>query len=525
MSAAAATSDPGEPALAQRLAAALQTLAELVDPGVQADRLPRVQVQAQVQGLRRLSGGASQETWAFDLVLPGDLLPLILRRAPPGAQHRASGNPGLATEAVLIALAGQAGVPVPRVRHVLRPEDGLGEGFVMQRLAGETLGRRIAAAHRPVLTHQCGQALARIHRLALDELPPLRSVQPRSEVAHLRQWHAHHATLRPVFQLALRWLADHAPGDAPPVLLHGDFRNGNLMVDLHADGGALVGVLDWELAGQGDAMADLGWLMANPWRFGQPGRAVGGFGDETTLLAGYAAAGGAAPDPARLRWWQVLATLRWGVICESMAQAWMTGAEPVLEKAAIGRRASETEIDLLALLLPCPAGLVVALSGPGGPRTALHDGPQPDQLLAAVARFLREMAGRPPTPETDPTLAYQARVAANMLDIVRRQQANTPDDPAAEQQALRELLGSAEGDLPALPKLPKPSNLSNLPALQLRLVEAIASGAITPASHPGLAHWLWRCTLAKLAVDQPRYDTYQRCIAGPSASPPTSPRL
>lgn len=513
MSAAAAASAEGEPALAQRLAAALQRLVEPADPGVDAQPLPRVLVQARVQGLRRLSGGASQETWAFDLVLPSGVLPLILRRAPPGAQHRATGNPGLATEAVLIARAGQAGVPVPAVRHVLQAQDGLGEGFVMQRLPGETLGRRIAAAPRAVLTHQCGQALARIHGLTLLGLPPLRSVQPRSEVAHLRQWHARHGTLRPVFQLALRWLADHAPGDAPPVLLHGDFRNGNLMVDLQAEGGALVGVLDWELAGHGDAMSDLGWLMANPWRFGQPDRAVGGFGDLATLLAGYGAVGGAAPDPGRLRWWQVLATLRWGVICESMAQAWLTGAEPVLEKAAIGRRASETEIDLLALLLPYPAGL--AALPQTQPHTTLHDRPQPDQLLAAVARFLRDVVARPhgPDADPDPALAYQAKVAANMLEIVRREHANTPDDPAAERAALRELLAASPAALPSLPLLPA---LPELPVLHQRLVDAIASGALIPASQPALADWLWRCTLAKLAVDQPRYDTYQRVLGAPT---------
>ena len=133
--------------------------------------------------------------------------------------------------------------------------------------------------------------------------------------------------------------------------MHGDFRNGNLMVDVLAEGGALVGVLDWELAHLGDPMADLGWLCVNPWRYGQHARAVGGFGQLDELIDGYSTAGGRA-DRARIHWWQVLGTLRWGVICESMGHAWMTGAEPVMEKAAIGRRASETEIDLLELLLP-----------------------------------------------------------------------------------------------------------------------------------------------------------------------------
>ena len=319
----------------------------------------------QVQGLRRLSGGASQETWAFDAgVVPdpvvdpaadrsADLRELILRRAPPGAATRANGNPGLAVEAQLIRGAGAAGVPVPEVVLVLQPAHGLGDGFVMQRLPGETLGRRIASTERNTLAWQCGEALARIHALPVAGLPPLRATQPRAEVAHLRQWHAGHGAARPVFQLALRWLDDHAPADGVATLVHGDFRNGNLMVDLAAPGGALVGVLDWELAHLGDPMADLGWLCVHSWRFGQLQRPVGGFGTLDALIDGYASAGGHA-DRDRLHWWQVLGTLRWGVICESMGQAWRSGAEPVMEKAAISRRASETEIDLLALLVPRP---------------------------------------------------------------------------------------------------------------------------------------------------------------------------
>jgi aminoglycoside phosphotransferase (APT) family kinase protein len=308
-----------------------------------------------VAGLRRLSGGASQETWAFDLLAaPGAADPprgLILRRAPAGAAARGRENAGLAAEAVLIALAARAGVPVPEVVAVLGPRHGLGEGFVMQRLSGETLGRRIASAERPALAQQCGAALARIHALPLQGLPALRTTQPRAEVEHLRGWHAQHGTARPVFQLALRWLAGQAPADGPTALVHGDFRNGNLMVDLAAPGGALVGVLDWELAHCGDPMADLGWICVNAWRFGQPQRPVGGFGALADLIAGYQAAGGRVDLP-RLHWWQVLGTLRWGVICESMGQAWRSGAEPVMEKAAIARRASENEIDLLELITP-----------------------------------------------------------------------------------------------------------------------------------------------------------------------------
>lgn len=311
-----------------------------------ADRL--VRGGGPVAELRRLSGGASQQTWAFTV----GGTPLILRRAATAEHGRNHGSAGLANEAALITAAHGAGVPVPAVRRVLRPEDGAGDGFVMDRLEGETLGRRIVrdpalAGARSVLARQCGAAMARIHGLATAQLPHLRTACARAELDFQAGLHRGHGTVRPVFALALHWLARHAPADVDrPVLVHGDFRNGNLMVD--ADG--LCGVLDWELAHLGDPMEDLGWICVRSWRFGG-GKAlpVGGFGTREALCAGYVEAGGRL-DAARLRWWEMLGTLKWGIVCESMVQSWIDGSEPELEKAAIGRRASEVESDLLALL-------------------------------------------------------------------------------------------------------------------------------------------------------------------------------
>lgn len=310
-----------------------------------------------VTRLRRLSGGASQETWAFTLGADGSApTDLILRRAPAGGHHRASAHAGLAAEAALIALAARHGVPVPAIHHVMTGADGLGAGFVMERLQGETLGRRIVtdpalATARETLAFQCGQTLARLHAIPAAAVPAelgLRHAGPADELAHCRDWHARHATVRPVFQLAFRWLAERVPSAADhAVLVHGDFRNGNLMIDAQG----LRGVLDWELAHMGDPMEDLGWLCVPSWRFGNVDLPVGGFGTVDQLVAGYEAAGGRA-DRERIHWWTVMGTQKWGVICESMLQAWLTGAEREVEKAAIGRRASETEIDLLTLIVP-----------------------------------------------------------------------------------------------------------------------------------------------------------------------------
>ena len=306
-----------------------------------------------VDGVQRLSGGASQQTWAFRVEGSAGGVPLVLRRAPPGAAERARMTVGLATEAHLIEAAKAAGVPVPVVRRVLRPDDGLGNGFVMQHLDGETLGRRIVrdarfASARRVLAHQCGEALARIHATPTRDLPPLRGGGALAELQQQIDLHRSHRTARPVFELAFQWLRTHAPRDvASLVLVHGDFRNGNLVVDERG----LVGVLDWELAHLGDPMEDLGWLCVNAWRFGCHDLPVGGFGARDELFAGYRAAGGEV-DETRVRWWEVLGTLKWGVVCEAMADAWLSGRERDVEKAVIGRRASESEIDLLALLAP-----------------------------------------------------------------------------------------------------------------------------------------------------------------------------
>ena len=62
--------------------------------------------------------------------------------------------------------------------------------------------------------------------------------------------------------------------------------------------------------------------------------------------------GGAKVDPERVKYWEVLGTMKWGIMCTIMVTAFKTGADRSVERAAIGRRSSETEIDLLRLLAP-----------------------------------------------------------------------------------------------------------------------------------------------------------------------------
>jgi aminoglycoside phosphotransferase (APT) family kinase protein len=303
-----------------------------------------------VADLTRLSAGATQEIWRFSLIEASGATPLILRRAP-GGDRVSQTAVGLETEARLIEAAGALGVPVPPVRWVLGPEDGLGHGFIMGFVEGETLGGRIArgevlAPIRPFLARQCGEILARIHAIDPAAFPTLRRMDPAEQIAQYKEAYRGTGWPRPVFDLALRWLSDHCPPPpAQPRLVHGDFRNGNLMVG--PDG--VRAVLDWEIAHVADPMEDLGWICVNAWRFGVVERPVGGFGMREELWAGYEAAGGAPVNRDRAKFWEVFGSLRWGVMCASMTAAFRT-VDPSVERAVIARRASENEIDLMRLL-------------------------------------------------------------------------------------------------------------------------------------------------------------------------------
>jgi aminoglycoside phosphotransferase (APT) family kinase protein len=308
-----------------------------------------------VARVTRLTAGATQEIWRFELAQGGAETSLILRRSPGGRWTPGSGSSiGLDAEAEILRLAARAGVPVPAVRHVLTPEDNLGLGFIMEFVEGETLGGRIVrdarfAETRPRLARQCGEIAARIHAIPPGAAPQLKRASP-GEL--LDQWRASYDATgwpRPVFELAFAWLGAHVPPPAArPRLVHGDFRNGNLMFRPQE---GVVAVLDWELAHIGDPMEDLGWICVNPWRFGVVDKPVGGFGQREDLYAGYEAVSGEPVDRAHVRFWEVFGALRWGVMCAGMTAAFRA-ADPSVERAVIARRASETEVDLMRMLAP-----------------------------------------------------------------------------------------------------------------------------------------------------------------------------
>jgi aminoglycoside phosphotransferase (APT) family kinase protein len=312
---------------------------------------PRVQ---DVANLTRLSAGATNETWSLDAVRDAGVEPLILRRSAAG---RGPGVLTLQAEARVLSAVHHCNVPVPEVRYVLTPDDGLGEGFLMQRIAGATLPGKILrdaslASVRPQLASQLGHIAAAIHAVDLSELAELPLLDAHRQLDHLHSQYRTQETARPVFDLAFRWLREHLPPAVTPVLVHGDYRHGNLIIGAQG----VHAVLDWELAHVGDPAEDLAWMCIPPWRFGELDQPVGGFGLRHDLLAAYARASGRAIDEARLEWWEVLGSLRWGIMCAGMPKWLRSGRDTSVERATIARRASESELDLLRLLAPRKSG-------------------------------------------------------------------------------------------------------------------------------------------------------------------------
>ncbi|MBX7433630.1 phosphotransferase family protein [Mycobacterium sp. Y57] len=297
-----------------------------------------------VADLQRLTGGASRTTWAFSATAMDDgPRALILRTGAPDDVHA-----GMELEAAVQRRAAAAGAPVP---HILTADDSaaaLGNPYLIcDAIAGETIVRRIQRSlddeSRARLLRQCAEALAAIHRADPEGI----GLTAPDELTDWRRRLDEMGDTTATFEWTFRRLATSRPAPSPMRLVHGDFRMGNLIVD--ASG--LAAVLDWELTHVGEVYEDLAWFCVRAWRFGAPAaRGAGGLGSVSTFLDAYQEAAGTALDRNAFRWWLTVATLRWGVICRYQAERHLSGEIRSVELAAIGRRVSETEWDLLDLL-------------------------------------------------------------------------------------------------------------------------------------------------------------------------------
>jgi aminoglycoside phosphotransferase (APT) family kinase protein len=332
-------------------------------PRLEAFLREKLGQRVQVTAARQLAGGASRDAWAVDVQTASERWALVLRRdlggeILPGALSRAQ-------EFALLQIVHAAGVAAPRPRWVCADPAVLGAPFfLMDRLEGESVGRRVVrepalAAARRRLPGQMAEQLARLHALAPDQpelaflprpppgtSPALAAVNAATDLLwRLQEPH-------PALELAARWLRRQAPPAAEMVVVHGDFRVGNLMVGPEG----LVGVFDWEFAHVGDPAEDLAWPCVRSWRFGEDALRLGGVAAPDEFLALYEERTGRRTDRARVAFWEVLGNFRWAVGCMAQADRHLSGKAVSVELASLGRRTAEVELELLDLIARAEEG-------------------------------------------------------------------------------------------------------------------------------------------------------------------------
>ena len=295
------------------------------------------------QSLSRLTGGATMESWRF---ASGEES-FVLRRAPSLVfmENRPFGHD---TEAAVIRAAHAAGVTAPEVVAELEPDDGIGSGFVMRALPGTPNPKQILEMADPdALLRDAARDLARIHSIKSGDLPEaVPTMNYRQTIADLRAQFEEAGGDRPIIALGLRWMEDNCPDPVEPILIHGDYRMGNLL----AEDSRLTGVLDWELAHFGDWHEDLAFGCMAVWRFHRYDRPALGLGSLDDYFAAYEAEAGVTVDRERFRYWLIHRTVWWALGCLNMARIWRSGEDRMLERVVISRRTSENELDLLMLL-------------------------------------------------------------------------------------------------------------------------------------------------------------------------------
>ena len=311
-------------------------------------KLLEVGIEGKVSNLEPLTGGASKEIWKFEVSNAKQSTKMILRRG--------SGIEGplaikTTDEARIQKEVIKVGAPVPKILAVSKNEEGLGDSYIMHFVEGESIARKILRDKEykkalPILAYQCGEAIAKIHNVDINNFSFLPKKPAEDQLEDLYSTYQSFEQPSPVFEYAYLWLKEQDFSNFQESLVHGDFRLGNIIVN--ADG--LQSIIDWELAHIGNPLQDLGWVCGNSWRFGKNDKVVGGFGELEDLLEGYNSVSKLKVNKEMVRCWQVFGTFRWGVICLIQAYAHLNGTINSIEKAAIGRRVSETEIDIVDLL-------------------------------------------------------------------------------------------------------------------------------------------------------------------------------
>lgn len=486
-------------------------LARFLAEATSADRV-------EIGAVDLLTGGAIGENWGIDARFVGGRLAgeqrLVLRT---DAATGIASSLSRVEEFAVLCEAFDAGVTVPEPVAASSGAGVIGKPFfVMRRVAGTAQGRIITTDPAlepalPALAARLGRELARLQtirppRLDLDDFLPM--LGPREHIAGFRAYLDRHPNSRPVLEWAIAWLETHIPDPLPPVLCHRDFRTGNYLLDYRPGGTELTAILDWEFAGWGDPDEDIGWFCCKGWRFARLDREAGGIAARDVFYWAYEAASGRRLDPERVRFWEVLANVRWAVIALQQSDRHLIQGARDLVTAIIGRRATECDLELLMLLDPDgapdpepPASWRQEDAMPAAPLSGIRDLPSGAGLLALGRDLLLEAI----LPLLPPQRHRELRLVVTAMAIAERE-ADSGDAPAREIAAMLEdlygpLVSRPHGGPHDGQDACAPENLLRRFATELR------AGAFDRCDSRGrkARAILWRLTILKLREGNPGF--------------------
>ncbi len=315
----------------------------------------------------RLEGGAVQENWRLVVELSNGGVShpehYVLRTS--AKTHLPDSRPK-AQEFAILHTAWKAGVLVPEPLWLCEDPSVIGADFFISReVPGRAAGQAITALNRPeggnpALVKALGEQLAKIHNIKSlpEELSFLLESDACPALQAVRHWRGELDRLTgswPALEWGLRWCENHLPrAPREHCLLHGDFRTGNYMVDESEDPqGRLSAILDWEFAQWGDPMSDIGWFCAACWRFDRQDLEAGGVGTRAAFYHAYEKATGQTIDPESVRFWEILAHIRWAIIACQQGARFFAGGEDTLDLALTGRlRPAQIQRHLLEMTAP-----------------------------------------------------------------------------------------------------------------------------------------------------------------------------
>lgn len=299
---------------------------------------------------------------------------VAIRRPPLGTLEDSAHD--VAREASILAALETTPVPVPRVLAVAASSDAVGVPTIaMEFVEGHTLSEPadtfwLSPQAREQVGHTMIEVLVTLHAVDVDDAGLSGLRRPSGLVERqLRRWRGQIDACERLTAPALvdlhALLEQQLPAPQRTALVHGDYKLGNLRVGRD---GAVVSVLDWELAAVGDPVVDLGWLIASWGRardsrswIALPPTTASGFADPLVLARKYAELTGLVLDD--LAYYVAFAYWRWSCINEGILRRIESGAvdrkaiDPQLVRAQIRWQTAEA-----ATLLDEPARLRDGLS-------------------------------------------------------------------------------------------------------------------------------------------------------------------